>query len=218
LEKRRSKEMLRKILLAGFLCAFVVSLAGAQEEKAPQSTDKQPAPVAAPAKGKAVVLVETSMGNIKIELYPEKAPKSVENFLKYTKDGYYKDTIFHRVMAGFVIQGGGFLADMSQKSPSYPAIPLESQNGLKNSRGTVAMARTNQPNSATCQFYINLKDNGALDYNPAVQSANGYAVFGKVVEGLDVVDKIAAVATGTSGNYQNVPLKPVLMADVKQLP
>lgn len=210
--------MLRKILLAGSLCAFVVGFAGAQAEKAPESTDKQPAQATAPAKGKPVVLIETSLGNIKIELYPEKAPKSVENFQKYTKDGYFKDTIFHRVMPGFVIQGGGFLADMSQKTPSYAPIVLESQNGLKNSRGTVAMARTSQPNSATCQFYINLKDNLALDYNPGVQSANGYAVFGKVVEGLDVVDKIAAVPTGTSGNYQNVPLTPVLIKDVKQLP
>jgi cyclophilin family peptidyl-prolyl cis-trans isomerase len=165
-----------------------------------------------------VVLIETSMGNIKMELYPEKAPKSAENFLKYTKDGFFKDTIFHRVMPGFVIQGGGFTKDMSQKTPTYAPILLESQNGLKNSRGTVAMARTSQPNSATCQFYINLKDNLSLDYNPAVQGANGYAVFGKVIEGLDVVDKIAAVATATSGNYQNVPVEPVLIKGAKQLP
>lgn len=209
--------MLRKILLAGFLCAFVVSLAGAQGDKPAQATDQQPAP-AAPAKGKPVVVIETSMGNIKIELYPDKAPKSAENFLKYTKDGYFKETIFHRVMPGFVIQGGGFAADMTQKTPTYAPIVLESANGLKNSRGTVAMARTSQPNSATCQFYINLKDNLALDYNTNVQGANGYAVFGKVTEGLDVVDKIAAVQTGTVGNYQNVPLKPVVITDVKLLP
>jgi cyclophilin family peptidyl-prolyl cis-trans isomerase len=121
-------------------------------------------------------------------------------------------------MPSFVIQGGGFTKDMTQKTPTYSPIVLESQNGLKNARGTIAMARTSQPNSATCQFFINLKDNQALDYNPTVQSANGYAVFGKVTEGLEVVDKIAAVATGTSGNYQNVPLQPVLIKDVKLLP
>lgn len=209
--------MLRKIMLAGFLCAFVVSLAGAQGEKPTQATDQQAAPTA-PEKGKPVVLIETSMGNIKIELYPDKAPKSAENFLKYTKDGYFKETIFHRVVPGFVIQGGGFTADMTQKTPTYAPIVLESANGLQNLRGTLAMARTGQPNSATCQFFINLKDNLALDYKPETQGANGYAVFGKVLEGLDVVDKIAAVQTATSGSYQNVPVKPILMTDVKLLP
>jgi peptidyl-prolyl cis-trans isomerase A (cyclophilin A) len=209
--------MLRKLMLAGFLCLFVVSLVGAQDAKTP-TPEKQQAPAAAPAKGKVVVLIETSMGNIKAELYPEKAPKSVENFLKYTKDTYFKDTIFHRVIPGFVIQGGGFTKDMTQKTPTYPPIPLESQNGLKNARGTLAMARTSQPNSATCQFFINLKDNQALDYKSDVTGANGYAVFGKVIEGLDVVDKIAGVATATSGMFQNVPVEPVLIKDVKQLP
>ena len=209
--------MLRKILLAGSLCAFVVGFAGAQEEKPTQSTDKQAAQATAPAKGKPVVLIETSMGNIKIELYPDKAPKSVDNFLKYTKDGYFKDTIFHRVCRASSFRAAGSRrhdAEDAQLRADRPGIA----NGLQNLRGTVAMARTGQPNSATCQFFVNLKDNLALDYKPETQGANGYAVFGKVVEGLDIVDKIAAVPTGTSGSYQNVPVTPVLIKDVKQLP
>jgi peptidyl-prolyl cis-trans isomerase A (cyclophilin A) len=147
-----------------------------------------------------------------VELYPEKAPKTVENFLKYVRDGHYDGTIFHRVIPGFMIQGGGFTSDMKQK-PTRPPIPIESKNGLKNEVGTLAMARTSDPNSATAQFFININNNGFLNY-PG-QDGNGYTVFGKVVDGMDVVNKIAGVATGNKGPHQNVPNQPVVIESAK---
>jgi peptidyl-prolyl cis-trans isomerase A (cyclophilin A)/peptidyl-prolyl cis-trans isomerase B (cyclophilin B) len=150
------------------------------------------------------VLLKTNMGEIVLELYPEKAPKSVENFLKYVKNDHYKGTIFHRVIDGFMIQGGGFDKDMTQK-PTNPPIENEAKNGLKNEPYTLAMARTGAPHSASAQFFINVKNNSFLDY-PG-QDGWGYAVFGKVIKGTDVVDKIKAVPTG--GN--NVPVKPVVI-------
>jgi peptidyl-prolyl cis-trans isomerase A (cyclophilin A) len=153
------------------------------------------------------VKLATTMGDIVIELDAAKAPKSVENFLAYVKAGHYDGTVFHRVMDNFMIQGGGFDAGMQQK-PTRNPIPLESRNGLKNDRGTVAMARTNIPDSATAQFFINLKNNDFLNAN-ASPEPNGYAVFGKVVSGMEVVDKIRAVPTGNKGGHQNVPLEPV---------
>ncbi len=155
------------------------------------------------------VLLNTSMGDIVIELDAAKAPKTVENFLQYVKDGHYNGTIFHRVIDNFMIQGGGMTPDLKEK-PTRPPIPLESRNGLKNDRGTVAMARTNVPDSATSQFFINVKNN---DFLNAAQSpdGNGYAVFGTVVSGMDVVDKIRAVSTTTQGMNQNVPAKPVII-------
>ncbi len=152
--------------------------------------------------------LKTSLGTIRVELYPEKAPKSVANFLQYVKDGHYNGTIFHRVIPGFMIQGGGMTKDMAQK-PTRPPVPIESKNGLKNEVGTLAMARTSDPNSATSQFFINVASNGFLDY-PG-QDGNGYTVFGKVVDGMDVVNKIAATPTGNQGMYQNVPRTPVLI-------
>jgi len=152
--------------------------------------------------------LRTSSGTIRLELYPAKAPKSVENFLQYVRDGHYNGTIFHRVIPGFMIQGGGMTAHMSQK-PTRGPIPIESKNGLKNEVGTVAMARTSDPNSATAQFFINVNANGFLDY-PG-QDGNGYTVFGKVVSGMDVVNKIAAVPTGSQGMHQNVPRQPVVI-------
>ncbi|HXI38100.1 MAG TPA: peptidylprolyl isomerase [Burkholderiales bacterium] len=152
--------------------------------------------------------LRTSSGTIRLELYPAKAPKSVENFLQYVRDGHYNGTIFHRVIPGFMIQGGGMTANMSQK-PTRGPIPIESKNGLKNEVGTVAMARTSDPNSATAQFFINVNANGFLDY-PG-QDGNGYTVFGKVVSGMDVVNKIAAVPTGSQGMHQNVPRQPVVI-------
>ena len=152
--------------------------------------------------------VKTSLGSFRVELYPAKAPKSVENFLKYVKDGHYNGTVFHRVIPGFMVQGGGMTADMSQK-PTRPPIPIESKNGLKNDVGSLAMARTNDPNSATAQFFINVGNNDFLNY-PG-QDGHGYAVFGKVVSGMDVVNKIVAVPTGNRGMHQNVPVKPVLI-------
>lgn len=152
------------------------------------------------------VEMTTNLGKITLELYPEKAPKTVEFFLYNAKHGFYEATIFHRVIDGFMIQGGGFTADMVQK-PTKAPIPLEANNGLKNDTYTIAMARTGNPNSATSQFFINVKDNAML--NAPNPDGHGYAVFGKVVEGTAVVDKIKAVATGNKGPHQNVPNTPV---------
>jgi peptidyl-prolyl cis-trans isomerase A (cyclophilin A) len=152
--------------------------------------------------------VRTSAGSIRLELYPAKAPKTVENFLQYVRDGHYNGTIFHRVIPGFMIQGGGMTPNMAQK-PTRSPIPIESKNGLKNDAGTLAMARTSDPNSATAQFFINVKNNDFLNY-PG-QDGHGYTVFGKVVDGMDVVSKIVAVPTGNQGMHQNVPRTPVVI-------
>ncbi len=150
------------------------------------------------------VRLATSMGDIVIELDAQKAPKSVANFEQYVKEGHYDGTVFHRVIDGFMIQGGGMTPDL-RETPTHKPIPLESHNGLKNTVGTVAMARTNERDSATAQFFINVKDNGFLD------SGDGYAVFGRVVSGMDVVDKIRTVPTATKGPYENVPVTPVVI-------
>jgi len=164
--------------------------------------------IASPAHAQTAPQVKfaTSMGDIVVQLDPAKAPKTVENFLQYVKDKHYDGTVFHRVIDGFMIQGGGFTPDMVQK-PTRAPIVLEANNGLKNAPYTIAMARTNVPDSATAQFFINVKDNAML--NARQPSGDGYAVFGKVVQGTDVVDKIKAVATGNRGGYQNVPTTPV---------
>lgn len=154
------------------------------------------------------VLLKTTEGDIKVELYPEQAPKSVANFLDYVKSGQYSGTIFHRVIKGFMIQGGGYTASFAEK-PTRAPIPLESRNGLKNMAGTIAMARTGDPNSATDQFFINTVDNAGLDYpNP---DGNGYAVFGKVVSGMDVVKKIEATPTTTRGPMSDVPAQQIVI-------
>lgn len=152
------------------------------------------------------VRLNTSMGDILLELDPDKAPKTVENFLQYVQDKHYDGTVFHRVISNFMIQGGGFTADLQQKATRAP-IALEANNGLKNDRGTVAMARTQFPNSATSQFFINVVDNAAL--NAPSPDGYGYAVFGKVVAGMDVVEKIKRVPVGNQGMHQNVPLTPI---------
>jgi len=160
-----------------------------------------------------VVEMKTNMGTITIELNQEKAPNSVENFLQYVKSGFYTNTIFHRVIEGFMIQGGGFEVGMKEKSTSSP-IKNEANNGLKNERGTISMARTGNPHSATAQFFINVQNNAALNHvSPELNW--GYAVFGKVTSGMDVVDKIKAVRTGNEGMFQNVPLEPVVIQSVK---
>jgi peptidyl-prolyl cis-trans isomerase A (cyclophilin A) len=161
---------------------------------------------AAPAWAQKVRLA-TTQGDIVLQLDAQKAPKTVANFVQYVQSGHYDGTIFHRVIDGFMIQGGGMDATMHER-PTRAPIPLEARNGLSNVRGSVAMARTADPNSATAQFFINLKDNAFLDAANA-RDGNGYAVFGRVVEGMDVVDKIRAVPTGNVGPYQNVPLQPV---------
>ena len=154
------------------------------------------------------VKLTTSMGDIVVQLDAAKAPKTVENFLAYVKDKHYDGTIFHRVMDGFMIQGGGFTPDMQQKATKAP-VPLEANNGLKNDTYTIAMARTGNPNSATSQFFINVKNNDML--NAPKPDGYGYTVFGKVVSGTEVVDKIKAVATGNKGPHQNVPTTPVVI-------
>ena len=155
------------------------------------------------------VKLATSAGDIVIELDAAKAPKSVENFLAYVKAGHYDGTVFHRVIGNFMIQGGGMTADLKEKTTRAP-IALESRNGLNNDKGTLAMARTNAPNSATAQFFINLNDNQFLNA-AASRDGNGYAVFGKVTSGMDVVEKIRNVPTGNKGPLENVPLEPVII-------
>ena len=166
---------------------------------------------AAPAAQPKVEFV-TTLGKFVVQLDPQRAPRTVANFLDYVKSGFYKGTIFHRVIPGFMVQGGGFTPDMQQK-PTRPPIPLESRNGLRNLRGTIAMARTADPNSATAQFFVNVADNPGLDYPQP--DGYGYAVFGKVVEGMDVIDKIVAQPTKDAGPYQNVPVKPVVIESAK---
>lgn len=156
------------------------------------------------------VRLETSLGDIVVELYPDKAPKTVENFLQYVKDGHYDGTIFHRVIDNFMIQGGGFTPDMVQK-PTRAPIMNEADNGLRNTVGTIAMARTMDPHSATAQFYINVANNDFLDFRDKTPRAWGYAVFGRVVKGMDTVGKIKSVPTTSVGPYQDVPREPVII-------
>ena len=154
-----------------------------------------------------LITFSTSFGDIAIELFPDKAPVTVENFLAYVDAGHFDGTIFHRVIPGFMIQGGGFDADMKQK-PTRDPIKNEADNGLKNERGTLSMARTSGVDSATCQFFINVNDNDVLDHG---ERDFGYAVFARVTEGMDVVDKIVAVATGNRGGHSDVPVEPVVV-------
>jgi peptidyl-prolyl cis-trans isomerase A (cyclophilin A) len=162
-----------------------------------------------PKGGNPVVQLETSMGIIKIELYPEKAPVTVKNFLTYVREGHYDGLVFHRVIGDFMIQGGGFTKDMKERKADHPPIKNEADNGLKNDRGSVAMARTGVVDSATAQFFINTVNNDFLNHKANTPQGYGYAVFGKVIGGMDVVDKIRAVPTGTTGGLQDVPKTPV---------
>ena len=162
-----------------------------------------------------IVGLKTNQGIITIELYPDKAPKTVENFIQYVKDGFYNGTVFHRVIPGFMIQGGGFEPGMKEKATRKP-IENEAKNGLRNEAGTLAMARTSDPHSASAQFFINLVNNNRLDY-PSFDGW-GYAVFGRVTSGMDVVQKIATVPTGNTGGHQNVPTTPVIIESARLLP
>tara|TARA_B100000508_G_scaffold125879_1_gene110105 strand:- start:273 stop:764 length:492 start_codon:yes stop_codon:yes gene_type:complete len=157
-----------------------------------------------------MVTFKTNFGDITLELFEDKAPKTVENFLSYVKDGFYDNTIFHRVIAGFMIQGGGFTADMDQKD-TKATIENEANNGVANETGTIAMARTNDPHSATAQFFINVNDNDFLNHTSESVNGWGYCAFGKVTEGMDVVEKIKSVKTGSSGYHQDVPVEPVII-------
>ncbi len=185
-------------IVASIVCLLAVAAPAAQ-----------PAPKAAAAANPRVLL-ETSKGNIVLELNAGKAPKTVKNFLDYVKAGHYNGTIFHRVIPGFMIQGGGFTADMTEK-PTRPPIQNEADNGLKNERGTIAMARTPDPNSASSQFFINVADNSSLNFKGKTQQGWGYAVFGKVVEGMAVADAIVSVPTTTKGPYGDVPIQPIVL-------
>ena len=201
----------RRLLAATLLCA----LAGAPLAAAAQAAAKPDSPAnacAAKLKGSAPMKVKltTSMGAITVELDKAKAPVSTENFVKYVESGHYNGTIFHRVIDGFMVQGGGFTKDMQQK-PTLAPIKNEAANGLKNDMYTLAMARTGVRDSATAQFFINVKQNDFLNYRDESPQGWGYAVFGKIIEGQDVVDKIRKVATGNAGMHQNVPLEPVVI-------
>jgi len=187
------------ILFVGLLVMVAVMVASGFSEK---------------ASGNPVVVIKTSMGDITVELFKNKAPKSVENFLAYAESGYYNGTIFHRVIKGFMIQGGGFTPDMNRK-PTKPPIQNEANNGLRNTRGALAMARTSDINSATSQFFINTVDNTGLDFKGTTPDAYGYAVLGKVIAGMDVVDKIEKTPTGTKGSMRDVPVQPVVIESVK---
>ena len=187
--------MFKKIIIAVAVCMFVGGMVG----------------VVGAAEKKSVVLVKTSLGNIKIELMQRESPITVKNFLSYVEAGYYSGTILHRVIPGFMVQGGGFTSDMKVKKTWQP-IKNEASNGLKNDRGTIAMARTSAPDSATSQFFINLVNNDNL--NRPMPDGHGYAVFGKVIAGMDVVDKIASVSTGVTMGFPNVPKTPVVIKSI----
>lgn len=205
---------LRALTVTALAALPAVAYSQAEPVPAAQAEAAIPAP-AAPSK----VIMHTNMGDMTIELYPDKAPKSVANFLEYVKAGHYNGTIFHRVIDGFMIQGGGYTADLQLK-PMRPAIEHEGKNGLSNLRGTVAMARTSEPNSAQAQFFINVVDNPRLDFVSEQSGYTwGYAVFGKVIEGMDVVDKIRSLETGAQGPIsRDVPLQTVLIEQVDIVP
>jgi len=192
--------------LAGLLMAITVAVAPATGLTQDNSTSKQGANM-------VTVTMETNKGVITLELDREKAPDSVENFVTYAKSGHYDGTIFHRVIPGFMIQGGGFDTSMQQKDTN-PPIKNEAANGLKNNKGTVAMARTNVPDSATSQFFINVKDNDFLNHTSPTPQGWGYAVFGQVTDGMDVVESIENVSTANKGGQQDVPVSDVIIVKV----
>jgi cyclophilin family peptidyl-prolyl cis-trans isomerase len=183
-----------------FALVFIVLLSGCMGSTLDKTTTTT-------MKMNEIVVIETNKGVMEVELYREKAPVTVENFLTYVGEGHYDGTVFHRVIDGFMIQGGGFTPDGSQKETNAP-IGLESNNGLRNENGTIAMARTMVPDSATCQFFINVADNEFLDYQP---SNPGYAVFGRVVSGMDTLTTISKIETGNRGQYQDWPLEDVVI-------
>lgn len=191
--------MIRSAVMSVLMLAFVVSLLMVPSANAKDENGKNP-----------VVVMETSMGTMHIELYPDKAPISVKNFLWYVKNNFYDNLIFHRVIPDFMIQGGGFTKDMKKKEPNGPIVN-EADNGLKNDKYTLAMARTGEINSATCQFFVNLKDNSFLNFKNKTPQGYGYTVFGKVIKGMDTVDAIAEVSTTSKMGHDNVPSKPVII-------
>lgn len=195
------------MLLPALLAVSVSACAAQKEPKAETAPAAQPT---ATTSSMPRVTLSTNMGDIVVELNPEKAPLSSANFIEYVQSGQYNGTIFHRVIDNFMIQGGGFDVNMQEK-PTRAPIQNEANNGLKNSRGTIAMARTGEPHSASSQFFINVKDNAFLDHTSPTPQGWGYTVFGQVVEGMDVVDKIKVVQTGNMGGHQNVPTQPIVI-------
>jgi len=191
----------------------LISVAGAQTSTPPEKVS-QTKTTTQTQETSPMVLIKTSQGDIKVELFADKAPITVKNFLQYVDDKFYNGTIFHRVMNGFMIQGGGFTKDFQQKTPRA-SIKNEAANGLKNDRGTLAMARTSDPDSASCQFFVNVVNNAGLN-RPSPDGA-GYCVFGKVVDGMDVVDKIKVVPTGTRGYFENVPTQTIEIIEVTRV-
>lgn len=205
------------ITLFGLCFAFataLVSQAGTPPPRAAVQAPPLQAPAPTPAPGNPVAVISTSMGDITLELYKDRAPVSVENFLQYARDGFYEGTLFHRVKPGFMIQGGGYTESLVEKT-TRPPILNEAPNGLRNTRGTLAMARTRQLRSATSQFYINLANNSMLDHKSYSPEEYGYAVFGRVLSGMDVVDKIAATPTAPKGEHDDLPVTPVVIKGVK---
>lgn len=164
-----------------------------------------------------MVKIETSLGDITVELDSQKAPVTTENFLKYVDEKYYDSLVFHRVIPGFMVQGGGLTSDMEEKTQKFPAIKNEADNGLLNQKGTIAMARTQVVDSATSQFFINTADNAFLNHRDKTPQGYGYAVFGKVVSGIDVVEKIEKVPTATRGFHENVPVEPVIIKSISRI-
>ena len=200
------------VSIAPLVCLLALLAPAAQAAPAKKSSHPAASPksvAAAPAANPRVAL-QTNKGRIVIELYADKAPKTTRNFLDYVKSGFYNGTIFHRVIPGFMIQGGGFTQDQTEK-PTRPPIKNEADNMVQNQRGTVAMARTSDPDSAGAQFFVNLVNNGALNFRSKTPDGWGYTVFGNVVEGMDVVDSIVQVPTTTKGPYGDVPVQPVVI-------
>ena len=191
-----------------FIATFLILVSSCSENNNVAEVEQQK------EKAMTEVIIKTSLGDINLELNNEKAPITVENFISIAESGYYQGTIFHRVINGFMIQGGGLTTDMSNKSSGTSPIQNEANNGLSNDRGTIAMARTMDPHSATSQFFINHKDNGFLNHTGETSQGWGYAVFGMVTDGMDVVDQIAEVATGSSGAYQDVPQEVITIESV----
>ena len=201
--------MKQTLLSIAVVLAAILSLAFFPDSKGNKAMNETTA-------ANPTVVMETTMGNITIELDMENAPASSENFLAYVDDGYFVDTTFHRVIPNFMIQGGGITADMTDKPSRRAPIENEANNGLKNDRGTLAMARTSDPHSATSQFFINHSDNGFLNFTSESMQGWGYAVFGKVTEGMDVVDAIAQVPTGNKAGHQNVPIEAITITGVSR--
>ncbi len=202
--------MKKTLLSLAVVLAAILSLVLFSTLKGPKSMNDETA-------DNPQVLIETTMGNITIELDAKNAPNSSANFLAYVEDGYFVDTIFHRVIPNFMIQGGGITADMQDKPGSRAPIENEANNGLKNDRGTLAMARTGDPHSATSQFFINHNDNGFLNFSSESSQGWGYAVFGKVTDGMDVIDAMAKVETGNMGGHQDVPVDIITITGVSRL-